>query len=72
MFRVEPASRKRICSFIGRVERRKFKALDEGKKEVPSDAKAVKVLREILRCRKQDKEDRDEQDSQLSRVVAHL
>jgi uncharacterized protein (UPF0335 family) len=43
--------------------------LNEGKKEVFSEAKGegfdVKVLREILRLRKQDKEDRDEQDSLL-------
>ena len=43
--------------------------MNEGKKEVFSEAKGegfdVKVLREILRLRKQDKEDRDEQDSLL-------
>jgi uncharacterized protein (UPF0335 family) len=61
----------RICSFIERVERidEEIKALNEGKKEVFSEAKGeafdVKVLREILRLRKQDKEDRDEQDTLL-------
>jgi uncharacterized protein (UPF0335 family) len=61
----------RICSFIERVERidEEIKALNEGKKEVFAEAKGdgfdVKVLREILRLRKQDKEDRDEQDSPL-------
>jgi uncharacterized protein (UPF0335 family) len=61
----------RICSFIERVERidEEIKALNEGKKEVFSEAKGegfdVKVLREILRLRKQDKEDRDEQHSLL-------
>jgi uncharacterized protein (UPF0335 family) len=61
----------RICSFIERVERvdEEIKALNEGKKEVFAEAKGegfdVKVLREILRLRKQDKEDRDEQDSLL-------
>jgi uncharacterized protein (UPF0335 family) len=61
----------RICSFIERVEHidEEIKALNEGKKEVFSEAKGegfdVKVLREILRLRKQDKEDRDEQDSLL-------
>jgi uncharacterized protein (UPF0335 family) len=61
----------RICSFIERVERidEEIKALNEGKKEVLSEAKGegfdVKVLREILRLRKQDKDDRDEQDSLL-------
>jgi uncharacterized protein (UPF0335 family) len=61
----------RICSFIERVERidEEIKALNEGKKEVFSEAKGegfdVKILREILRLRKQDKEDRDEQDTLL-------
>jgi uncharacterized protein (UPF0335 family) len=61
----------RICSFIERVERidEEIKALNEGKKEVFAEAKGegfdVKVLGEILRLRKQDKEDRDEQDSLL-------
>jgi uncharacterized protein (UPF0335 family) len=61
----------RICSFIERVEHidEEIKALNEGKKEVFSEAKGegfdVKVLREILRLRKQDKEDRDEQVSLL-------
>ena len=62
----------RICSFIERVELyhdEEIKALNEGKKEVFSEAKGegfdVKVLREILRLRKQDKEDRDEQDTLL-------
>ena len=59
----------RICSFIERVERidEEIKALNEGKKEVFAEAKGegfdVKVLREILRLRKQDKDERDEQDS---------
>jgi uncharacterized protein (UPF0335 family) len=61
----------RICSFIERVEHidEEIKALNEGKKEVFSEAKGegfdVKVLREIIRLRKQDKEDRDEQDTLL-------
>jgi uncharacterized protein (UPF0335 family) len=61
----------RICSFIERVERidEEIKALNEGKKEVFAEAKGegfdVKVLREILRLRKQDKDERDEQDSLL-------
>jgi uncharacterized protein (UPF0335 family) len=61
----------RICSFIERVEHidEEIKALNEGKKEVFSEAKSegfdVKVLKEILRLRKQDKEDRDEQESLL-------
>ena len=61
----------RICSFVERVERidEEIKALNEGKKEVFAEAKGegfdARVLREILRLRKQDKEDRDEQDSLL-------
>ena len=46
-----------------------IKALNEGKKEVFAEAKGegfdVKVLKEILRLRKQDKDERDEQDSLL-------
>ena len=59
----------RIRSFIERVERidEEIKALNEGKKEVFAEAKGegfdVKVLREILRLRKQDKDERDEQES---------
>jgi uncharacterized protein (UPF0335 family) len=61
----------RICSFIERVEHidEEIKALNEGKKEVFAEAKGegfdVKVLREILRLRKQDKDERDEQESLL-------
>jgi uncharacterized protein (UPF0335 family) len=61
----------RICSFIERIERidEEMKALSEGKKEVFSEAKGegfdVKVLKEILRLRKQDKDERDEQETLL-------
>jgi uncharacterized protein (UPF0335 family) len=61
----------RICAFIERVERidEEIKALNEAKKEVFAEAKGegfdVKILREILRLRKQDKDERDEQDSLL-------
>jgi len=61
----------RIRSFIERVEHidEEVKALNEGKKEVFAEAKGegfdVKVLREILRLRKQDKDERDEQESLL-------
>ena len=59
------------CSFIERIERidEEIKALNEGKKEVLTEAKGegfdVKVLREILRLRNQDKDERDEQESLL-------
>ncbi len=58
----------RIRSFIERVEHidDEIKALNEGKKEVFTEAKGegfdVKVLKEILRPRKQDKDERDEQE----------
>ena len=61
----------RICSFVERVERidEEIKALNEGKKEVFAEAKGegfdVKILREILRLRKQDKDERDERESLL-------
>jgi uncharacterized protein (UPF0335 family) len=65
------ARARRICSFIERVERidEEIKALNEGKKEVFSEAKGegfdVKVLKEILRLRKHDKGERDEQEPLL-------
>ncbi len=61
----------RILSFIERIEQieDELKALNEGKKEVLSEAKGegfdVKVLKEILRLRKQDQDERDEQESLL-------
>ena len=61
----------RIRSFIERVEQieEEIKALNEGKKEVMSEAKGegfdVKVLKEILRLRKLDQDERDEQESLL-------
>ena len=58
----------RIRSFIEHIDD-EIKALNEGKKEVFAEAKGegfdVKVLREILRLRKQDKDERDEQESLL-------
>ena len=59
----------RILSIIERVEQleEEIKALTEGKKEVFAEAKGegynVKVLREILKLRKQDRDERDEQES---------
>ena len=61
----------RILSFIERIEHidEELKALNEGKKEVFSEAKGegfdVKVLKEILHLRKQDQDERDEQESLL-------
>jgi uncharacterized protein (UPF0335 family) len=59
----------RILSFIERIEHveEEIKALSEGKKEIFAEAKGegfdVKVLKEILRLRKQDQDERDEQES---------
>ena len=59
----------RIRSFIERIEHidEEIKGLNEGKKEAFADAKGegfdVKVLREILRLRKLDREDREEYES---------
>ena len=61
----------RIRSFIERIEHieEEIKALNEGKKEIFAEAKGdgfdVKVLKEILRLRKQDKDERDEHESLL-------
>jgi len=61
----------RIRSFIERVEHidEEIKALNEAKKEVLAEAKGegfdVKVLKEILRLRKLDKDERDEHESLL-------
>ena len=61
----------RIRSIIERIENieEELKALNEGKKEVFAEAKGegfdVKVLKEILKLRKQDKDERDEQESLL-------
>lgn len=61
----------RIRSIIERIERldEEIKDLNETKKEVFAEAKGegldVKVLREILKIRKQDKDERDEQETLL-------
>ncbi len=56
----------RIRSFVERIEHieEEIKALNEGKKEIFAEAKGdgfdVRVLKEIIRLRKQDKDERDE------------
>jgi len=61
----------RIRSFVERLEHieEEIKALNEGKKEIFAEAKGdgfdVKVLKEIIRLRKQDKDERDEHESLL-------
>ena len=61
----------RIRSFVERIENldNELQELNEQKKEVFSEAKAegldVKILKEILKVRKQDKEERDERETLL-------
>src|SRR5215204_1125971 len=61
----------RIRSFVERIEHleAELQEINEQKKEVFSEAKGegfdVKVLKEIIKLRKQDKEERDEHDSLL-------
>jgi uncharacterized protein (UPF0335 family) len=61
----------RIRSFIERIEQieGELKDLNEAKKEVFAEAKGegfdVKVLKEILKLRKQDQDERDEQETLL-------
>jgi uncharacterized protein (UPF0335 family) len=61
----------RIRSFVERIEQieSEIKDLTEAKKEVFSEAKGegfdVKVLKEIIKLRKQDQEERDEHDTLL-------
>jgi uncharacterized protein (UPF0335 family) len=60
-----------VYSLIERAEhiKEEIKALNGGKKEIFAEAKGegfdVKILKEILRLRKQDKDGRDEHDSVL-------
>ena len=61
----------RIRSFVERIEQveTELKELTEAKKEIFSEAKGegfdVKVLKEILKLRKQDQDERDEHESLL-------
>lgn len=61
----------RIRSIIERVERleEEIKDLTEAKKEIFAEAKGegldVKILKEILKIRKQDKDERDEHETLL-------
>ena len=61
----------RIRSFVERIENldTELQELNEQKKEVFSEAKAegfdVKILREIIKFRKQDKDERDEHETLL-------
>ena len=61
----------RIRSFVERIEQleTELKELAEGKKEVFAEAKNegfdVKILKEIIKLRKQDEEEREEQETLL-------
>jgi uncharacterized protein (UPF0335 family) len=61
----------RLLSFVERIENldEEIKALTEAKKEVFAEAKGegfdIKILKEIIRLRKQDQDERDERDSLL-------
>ena len=61
----------RIRSFVERIEQieNEIEDLNEAKKEVFSEAKGegfdVKILKEIIKIRKQDKEERDEHETLL-------
>ncbi len=60
-----------LRAFVERIERieEEIKGLSEDKKEIFDEAKNegydVKILKEVIRLRKQDKKDRDEHDSLL-------
>ncbi len=61
----------RIRSFVERIEHleEEIQGLIEGKKEVFAEAKGegfdVKILKEIIKIRKQDKDERDEHETLL-------
>ena len=61
----------KICAFVERIENieTEIGELNEQKKEVFSEAKGegfdVKILKEIIKLRKQDEEERDERESLL-------
>ena len=61
----------RIRSFVERIEQldTELQELNEAKKEVFAEAKAegfdVKILKEIIKMRKQDKDERDERETLL-------
>jgi len=68
----------RIRSIVERIEHieEEIKALNEGKKEVFQEAKGegfdLKVIKEIIRLRKQDKDERDEHESLLDLYLSAI
>ena len=65
----------KIRSFVERIENldSEMQELSEQKKEVFAEAKGdgfdVKILKEIIKLRKQDKEERDERDTLLDMYI---
>ena len=61
----------RLRAFVERIERleEEIKQLSDDKKDIYAEAKGdgfdVKILKEVIRLRKQDKNERDERDSLL-------
>jgi len=68
----------RLRSFVERIERleEEIKGLTDDKKDVFAEAKGdgydVKILREVIRLRKQDKYERDERDSLLDLYITAI
>ena len=67
-----------LRAFVERIEHieEEIKALTEGKKEVYAEAKGdgydVKILKEVIRVRKQDERERDEKESMLDLYLQAL
>ena len=68
----------RLRSFVERIEHveEEIKQLTDDKKDIYSEAKGdgfdVKILREVIRLRKQDQKERDERDSLLDVYLTAL
>ncbi len=71
MSEVDGVAGQRLRSFVERIEQveEEIKGLTEAKKEIFDEAKGegydVKILKEVIRLRKQDQKERDERDSLL-------
>ena len=68
----------RLRAFVERIEtvEEEIRELTEGKKEIYAEAKGegydVKILREVVRLRKEDKDARDERDSMLDLYLSAI
>ncbi len=71
MSEVDGVAGQRLRSFVERIEQveEEIKGLTEAKKEIFDEVKGegydVKILKEVIRLRKQDQKERDERDSLL-------